>query len=257
MDFVLEAAVAEGDESFPTPVLESMRRMIRCDAVSYREWGARGVLEFSIAADDPEAWVRVWSAYPRVRRDDPIPGGPAGPADERGLPAAEWIGRPLALTDLVCDRELRRRELYVEICKPLGVRSVLKLFLPTEGASGASFVFDTSRQRFTDADRLVLQRVLPHLVQLRRNATARRRCAERMRAADGAAAEKLGRLTPREHVVLARAAAGETNGEIARALFVGPPTVRKHLEHVYEKLEVRNRAAAAALFASIESRGPG
>jgi len=48
--------------------------------------------------------------------------------------------------------------------------------------------------------------------------------------------------------VLDRVAAGETNAEIAVGLFIGPPTVRKHLEHIFEKLEVRNRTAAAALY---------
>jgi DNA-binding NarL/FixJ family response regulator len=55
-------------------------------------------------------------------------------------------------------------------------------------------------------------------------------------------------LTPRERTVLARAADGETNAEIASALFIGESTVRKHLEHIYDKLEVRNRATAAAAY---------
>ena len=56
------------------------------------------------------------------------------------------------------------------------------------------------------------------------------------------------RLTPRERVVLARAAAGQTNSAIAQALFVSPGTVRKHLEHIYDKLEVRSRTQAAAIY---------
>jgi hypothetical protein len=43
---------------------------------------------------------------------------------------------------------------------------------------------------------------------------------------------------------------GETNMEIANALFVATTTVRRHLEHIFEKLEVRNRAAAAAVYVS-------
>ena len=48
--------------------------------------------------------------------------------------------------------------------------------------------------------------------------------------------------------MLGHAAAGETNAQIAAALFIGQPTVRKHLEHIYDKLDVRNRTAAAALY---------
>ena len=35
---------------------------------------------------------------------------------------------------------------------------------------------------------------------------------------------------------------------IAQALFVSPGTVRKHLEHIYDKLDVRTRTEAAALY---------
>jgi DNA-binding NarL/FixJ family response regulator len=35
---------------------------------------------------------------------------------------------------------------------------------------------------------------------------------------------------------------------IAHALFVSPGTVRKHLEHIYDKLEVRTRTEAAAIY---------
>ena len=54
------------------------------------------------------------------------------------------------------------------------------------------------------------------------------------------------RLTRRENEILYWVAMGKTNGEIATILGAKPLTVKKHLEHVYEKLEVPNRTAAAA-----------
>jgi len=86
-----------------------------------------------------------------------------------------------------------------------------------------------------------------HQVQLRRNAHARRTYPA-LRESTAAARMRLQRLSPRERVVLARAAAGETNAAIGAALFVGPGTVRKHLEHIYDKLEVHNRAGATAIY---------
>jgi DNA-binding NarL/FixJ family response regulator len=65
----------------------------------------------------------------------------------------------------------------------------------------------------------------------------------RARAAPDGASE----LTPRELEVLAHVAEGRTDGEIATLLYVSVRTVHKHLEHVYEKLGVRTRTAAAML----------
>jgi len=55
-------------------------------------------------------------------------------------------------------------------------------------------------------------------------------------------------LTSRERQILAWVARGKTNPEIAELLWISPTTVRKHLEHVYAKLGVQTRTAAAARF---------
>jgi DNA-binding CsgD family transcriptional regulator len=61
-----------------------------------------------------------------------------------------------------------------------------------------------------------------------------------------AEAAKVASLTPRERQVLEWVAEGKTNAEIARILVTATGTVRKHLEHIYEKLAVHTRTAAAA-----------
>jgi DNA-binding CsgD family transcriptional regulator len=60
-------------------------------------------------------------------------------------------------------------------------------------------------------------------------------------------AANIERLTPREQQVLTWLAEGKTNAEIARILVAAPGTVGKHLEHIYEKLGVHTRTAAAAI----------
>ena len=244
VDFLLAAVADEGTTPFPADVLAGLRKVVRCEAVGYWEWSAQELLGFSLTADKPAVILPVWDVYPQVRRDDPLPGwAPRGSP----LPHTEWFGRTLAISDFVSDREFRRRGLYAEVCKPLGVRAVMKVFLPTGAATGASLVFETTRSRFAETDRLTLQRIVPHLAQLRRNALARRTYPALIDST-AAARMRLRRLTPRERVVLARAAAGETNAAIAAALFVSPGTVRKHLEHIYDKLEVRGRTQAAAIY---------
>jgi DNA-binding NarL/FixJ family response regulator len=61
------------------------------------------------------------------------------------------------------------------------------------------------------------------------------------------------RLSPRERQVLELAACGRENEGIALELGIAPATVAKHLEHVYRKLGVQNRTAAAALLGTAES----
>jgi DNA-binding CsgD family transcriptional regulator len=56
------------------------------------------------------------------------------------------------------------------------------------------------------------------------------------------------RLTSRQREVLARVAAGLTDAEIADRLGVAPATVGKHLESIYERLNVHTRTAAAAAY---------
>ncbi|MDH5238271.1 MAG: response regulator transcription factor, partial [Acidimicrobiia bacterium] len=53
-------------------------------------------------------------------------------------------------------------------------------------------------------------------------------------------------LSPRELEVLSHVAAGRTSPEIAEELTISPHTVRRHLENIFVKLGVNNRAAATA-----------
>jgi DNA-binding CsgD family transcriptional regulator len=69
---------------------------------------------------------------------------------------------------------------------------------------------------------------------------------EEQRAVTPASLRSLG-LTRRQAEVLALAAAGMGTAEIADALFISPVTVRKHFEHLYERIGVHSRAAAVAV----------
>jgi DNA-binding NarL/FixJ family response regulator len=62
-------------------------------------------------------------------------------------------------------------------------------------------------------------------------------------------------LTPRETEVLSWLAKGKTNRDIADILGMSPRTVNKHLEHIFEKLGVETRTAAAAIASSLLQEG--
>ncbi len=57
---------------------------------------------------------------------------------------------------------------------------------------------------------------------------------------------RVDRLTPRQREILAHVGAGLTDIQIAERLEISRATVRKHLEQIYERLDVHTRTAAAA-----------
>lgn len=100
------------------------------------------------------------------------------------------------------------------------------------GADGlVQLALDRWQGPFTERDVAMLRMLAPLLARLSR---------ERLTPALPVS------LTTQERRVLSHVAAGQSNAEIAAALFVAPSTVRKHLENVYRKLGVTSRVAAVA-----------
>jgi DNA-binding NarL/FixJ family response regulator len=64
------------------------------------------------------------------------------------------------------------------------------------------------------------------------------------------------RLTPREEEILHLLAKGYANKEIASRLAASVETVRVHVRHIYEKLHVHSRTAAAAKYLSSPRPSP-
>lgn len=118
-----------------------------------------------------------------------------------------------------------------------GIRYRLSLTIPAPGGTVIGIVFIRADRPFTDVERDVLtllrEPILGAFLRARRH---RASALPRFPAA----------LTGRERQILDMVTLGMTNGAIARSLGVSPRTVAKHLEHVYRKLGVGDRAAAVA-----------
>lgn len=112
-------------------------------------------------------------------------------------------------------------------------RALLRRYLRIENGRVPSALFERPRTTYVDGDGGLTIQVA---------GAGRRRLlflAEHDR--------RLERLTPRERQILELVADGHENDAIALELGIASATVAKHLEHVYEKLGVHNRTAAAVL----------
>jgi len=68
-------------------------------------------------------------------------------------------------------------------------------------------------------------------------------------------ADAYAQLTYRERQVLAWVAEGKTNAEIGQILNTRMRTIAKHLEHIFEKLGVERRTAAARIAFEVMAKG--
>jgi DNA-binding CsgD family transcriptional regulator len=226
LDLVHEGASANGREPFPPAVLLGLARLIPSDAlVGYQDVDlTRGC----VVLDRVEVLARrdtatVTEATHRFCRQNPL---------RDTVRSRE--SRVLKLSDFHTRPQLRRLDFYVEVWRPLGIDDCLRMWLPAPPDSARVVFLERGGRPFGNRDRTLLELLKPHLIRFRANAEFRRR-------SNGVTG-----LTEREAEVLGWVANGKTNPDIAALLHLSPHTVRKHIENVFEKLEVHTRTAAAA-----------
>jgi DNA-binding CsgD family transcriptional regulator len=242
LGFLHEASEVDGPEPFTEAVAEAFWELIPADAgVACNTFSGaspavkpecRTLLSFS---DIDCGWCvhvqGVWTdeldaiCRQHVARDDPHP------------PVPTLINRPVRRSDLVERATYRRTGLWNDVERRVDAEDSLCLWLEVPGDPVLRrFLFGTTRRDgLSDRDVRVLELLTPHLMRLYARAARR-----------GEVVPGLELLTPREREVIRLVAAGRTNRETARSLWISPHTVRRHLEHIFEKLEVTTRTAAVA-----------
>ena len=226
LEIVHDGAGDAGSDPFPRSVLMDLARLIPSDAcVGYQE------------ADVARNF--------RVVELVEVIGTPPSPKTERAFHTLGWQNPMhcrlhahgdgvLRLSDLLTRRQRMKLEYNDAVWRPHGIDDALRVWLPAPRGRARSVYLERSGRNYSDRDRMLLTLLRPHLGRMRINAESRRRL-------DGTSG-----LTRREAEVLGWVARGRTNVEVGAALFISPLTVRKHLEHIFEKLGVRSRTAAAA-----------
>jgi DNA-binding CsgD family transcriptional regulator len=190
-------------------------------SVCHLKSGRRDVVGFPdarLSVEDRLCFDRFFAEHPLVRYH----------ADRQGRGAHR-------ISDSVPFGRFREGALYSEYYRRIGIDHVLALPILVDDNLLVSFVFNRKGCDFADRECELLDRVGPVLSRLYRN----------LRASPGEATHALRLLTPREREVQRWLVAGKTDRDIAEILGCSHRTVQKHLQHLYEKLGVETRTAAA------------
>lgn len=219
---------------FAAAVLPGLADLVGCDIATHTEFGTgtSPSLRYSdhplgsITKDVVEAFLRNFEQHPLAtyyrRTGD---------------------GRALRMSDFLSAAQFHRGDLYHECYRPRPTEHVLGFHLPTASRSVSAFTLNRARGEFTDTERDLLDLLRRPL------AVARSRVRIRHAARHALAVTTPGRLdvlTDRELQVLEQVALGHTSVAIGHMINCSGRTVSKHLENIYRKLGVANRAAAVA-----------
>jgi len=238
LDFLEEAHEVEGPATFTPELLDRLADLVHCETAFFFEVDQPNrILSERVGSSKASAATKnltipdhVWGCTRSVqlnRYKNTHGAGPVVLADvfSRRLRQRPDFNPNLRLSGAV-------DEIHVDLDPPRQWRAEIGVY---------------GKRDFGRRERMIMRVLRPHLAALYRSATHRRRLAT-------LDSEATAELTPREREVMLRVADGLSNAEIASALVVERSTVRKHLEHVYEKLGVRSRTAALAKVRAAGSR---
>jgi DNA-binding CsgD family transcriptional regulator len=218
--------------SFPQRVVDAIATVIAVDFVSYNEVDTEtGSSRFLLKPDPADfepgsfeyaAFIRRFGNHPMVARKVAAAGG-ANPELQR------FVNR------------LRLLGMVGNCCGQAELRLNMGLTVSSARSGRIGVALHRSVRDFNDRDAAALDALRPHIVAAYRNAVRHRRASEgRVKRSSVETA-----LTKRESEVLYWVSMGKTNGEVGEIIGAKPLTVKKHLEHIYDKLGVPNRTAAA------------
>jgi DNA-binding CsgD family transcriptional regulator len=231
LSFLEEAHAVEEPVPFTPRLLDRMASLAHCEAATFFEYapgtnapGTDILTGYVTCSKEDQEWPSL---------DD------ASWITTRAIELWRWRARgtgPIVLADIF-PRRLRVDPDFNLNYKDFGAADEIHVSLGPHRRWPAEVAVFRPRV-FGERERLILRLLQPHLAALYRAATLRRRLG----VADDAARV----LTQREREVMTHVTNGLANAEIAHVLMIEASTVRKHLEHVFEKLGVGSRTAAVA-----------
>lgn len=222
-------------ESFPQRTVDAIATAIQVDFVSYNEVDmTTGVSRFLLRPDPAEldpgsfeyaAFIRRFGNHPLVAQKV-VASGKSTPELRSFVNRLRFLG------------------MVGNCCGQAELRLNMGLTVSSAGARRVGIAVHRSLRDFDDRDAAALEALHPHIVAAYRNSDLHRRATDHKATPITVNA---GALTRRENEVLYWVSMGKTNEEVGTIIGTRPLTVKKHLEHIYDKLGVPNRTAAARM----------
>jgi DNA-binding CsgD family transcriptional regulator len=228
-------------EAFPARALSITHRLIGCTEASYNEIDvSTGDFRVLVYPDDGVRSAAA-PAFGHYIHEHPVIAHVAATGDPE----------PHAISDFIRPAEFRRLAIHGEFFQPLGIEDQLSTTLRNvPGRLIVGLALDRDGP-FGELEHHLLGALRPHLAVAYDNAVLYS-AAIASRGVDNGSAElaaaKLGRLTDRQYEILGLIAGGATNAQIGRELDVRVGTVKKHVEHILERLGTDTRLGAARLY---------
>jgi DNA-binding CsgD family transcriptional regulator len=208
-------------DSLPVSVLEALRELVPCDKITYQVMDPVREIVCEVRDLAGCAGHGAEEFFWRIFRSLPSCNYPQRTGDFTTV---------RRVTDFYSPREFRSSPVW-ELFRVQGVRYETLMPLPPDGdLDHRILLWRVDGPDFSDRDQLLLTLLRPALAELD--------LAMRLRRATP--------LTARQSQLLDLVADGRTNRQIARQLGLSEGTVRRHLENIFERLNVTSRAAAAA-----------
>lgn len=223
---------ADGPEPIPWSVLIGLRDLIGCTAVNFTlidsqrrtvPFGQQVGPDLSCPDDVAEGLeAAFWRHYPSSP--------PCSYPDTSGD-----LVSVTTTSDFWSDRQLRASPLFNEFLRyGCGPREMMVCLPSQVGLTLRLLFWRGAGADFTERDRSLLALLRPHLHQAHQDRRRRQVPATQ--------------LSARQTQLMELVAAGYTNQQIARRLSISEATVRKHLEHIFDRLQVTNRTSAVTQF---------
>ena len=217
--------------------LEVISRMFSLEDASYSQHCAGPRFSFSTTLSSPNTkpWAPTEHEWEVIVAENPF----CRYVDSTG----DRYFSARRVTDVVDMRTFTQTEFY-ELFDCATMPHGIQMRLP--GEPGTHWTLEAGRSdcNFSDRDRLMLDALRTPLVAYESHRALAGKVVELQSMRASSFDDHI--LSPRKNEVLDLVAKGATNARIAEQLWISPGTVKKHLEHIYLKLEVGSRTAALA-----------